>query len=185
MRQLRINPPIRRGVSLIELVITMTVAGVVLMMGMGTLHLLIDTEDNFVHSLKRRQTVSQLAKAFRNDIHAARDVIWTQPQEESEAGQLTLKLAEDQQVRYTIEKHNLVRTETKNQETLQSARFRFSAGTEISFDPEATDRVAVVIRGAPPSSHSSVPGDSGAPKRELRIQAVIARDHRFEKAGMP
>lgn len=179
------SPTDRRGVSLIELVITMSVAGVILLMGIGTLRLMLTTENNLHHSLKRRQTVAQLSDAFRRDVHAARDVIWNEPENDEDSGSLIVELAADHQVKYTTDKHTLLRTETQNQQTLQTARFRFSAGTEIAFDPRDENGIAVVIRNHNTTPNSPRTTDSRAPQRELRIQAVAGRDHRFEKAANP
>lgn len=189
MKRLRTQPTppfsTRRGVSLIELVITLGVAGVMLTMGIGTLHLLLRTDENLTHSLKRRQTVSQLSDAFRHDVHAAHQMVWVEPQNDEETGRLTLKFAADHEVQYTTDDYALVRTETRNQETLQSARFRFLRETEITIDPKKPNSPTLVIRTPNTTTHSSQSRDSLAPKRELRIQAALGRNHRFEKPTKP
>lgn len=176
---------VRRGVSLIELMIAIGLGGVILTLGIGLLHLLLRTDDNLHSSLKRRQTVSQLSDAFRRDVHAARDVkrVWQQDTDEFKG--LSLQLATDHEVKYTADDHILIRTETRNQETLQTARFRFSPGSEILFESPTPKDLAIVIRNPNTSPNSPRVIDPRAPRRELRIQAVVGRDHRFEKTATP
>ncbi|MCA9067998.1 MAG: prepilin-type N-terminal cleavage/methylation domain-containing protein, partial [Planctomycetaceae bacterium] len=178
-------PSVRRGVSLIELIITIGVSGVILTMGLGTLHLLLRTDDNLHLSLKHRQTVAQLSDAFRRDTHSAREVKQiSQPDAKGVKG-LELQLAADHQVQYTAQNHILIRTETQNQETLQTARFRFSPGTEILFESDSANSIAIVLRNYRTNPDSPRTTDPRTPERELTIQAVPGRDHRFEKTTTP
>ena len=78
---------------------------------------------------------------------------------------------------------NLIRTETQDGKRLRRDRFRFLAGTMIvlEVDAENKSRAAVVIRSANPQAVRPQNPPASVPLRELRIEAVAARDHRFLK----
>ena len=132
------SPANRNGSSLVEVVIAMTIASVVLSLGMGMLHLLMRSETAMSDSLQRSQTVSQLSRQFRNDIHAARSAnIETPPKDKPQAKPvLKLQLAPNHQVRYAALDHAILRTESQGDKTLQTVRFRFSKGSVIDFSQE-------------------------------------------------
>jgi hypothetical protein len=170
---------------LVELTITMTIGGLVLATGIGMLHLMLRTDKTLAESLWRGQTVSQLSEAFRGDVHAARKLTFQPPANEAAANEpvlptLTLDLSDNHQVKYAVENNTVHRTETQADNTLQTNRFRFSPGTEIVIDVESANRPALVVRASNEKVLSPSSQPVSVPKRELRIDAVLARDHRFE-----
>jgi prepilin-type N-terminal cleavage/methylation domain-containing protein len=176
---------VRRGVSLVELTITMTIGGLVLATGIGMLHLMLRTDKTLAESLWRGQTVSQLSEAFRGDVHAAHKLEFQPPANEAAANEpmlptLTLELADDHQVKYAVENNVVHRTETQADKTLQTNRFRFSPGTEIVIDVENANRPALVVRASNQKVLSPSSRPASVPMKELKIDAVLARDHRFE-----
>lgn len=191
MRRTRTNPPqaphVRRGVFLVELIIAITIGGLVLAMGIGMLHLLLRTDKTLADSLWRSQTVSQLSRTFRGDAHAARDVEVEQPEDLPNANEpappvVRIDLAPDHHARYSIENHAVLRTETKADKTLQTERFRFQPGTKISIETDDSRRLSLVIRSANPELMKPTHAQKAVPLRELRITAVRGRNHRFEAA---
>lgn len=179
--------PLRRGVSLVELLVTMSFASIVLGMGIGTLHLLLRTDKALTDALWRSQTVSQVSKTFRSDIHAARNITSEQPAEEQAANEpaspvVSLQLAEGHFVRYSIDKNTLFRKELKADKTLREERFRFSPGTVISIETDHPKTAALVIQSINPSTKERHQTPTNVPKRELKIEAVKGRDHRWTPA---
>lgn len=172
----------RLGVSLVELLIAMTIGSAVMAMGLGLLHLMLQTEHTLAKSLQRRQTVSQLSQAFRQDVHAARSVESIPRDDGQEAAGLRLKLSADRQVRYTAKDHVIRRVETEGEKTRQRAEFRFSAGSVISFQTETPPRVALVIESPNKTVTRNRQSGSDVPTRKLTIQATLGRDHRFLEA---
>ncbi len=170
--------PARRGVFLIEMMITIAVGSVVLGLGMGMLHLMLQTDKTLADSLWRGQTVSQLSQVFRGDVHAAREVKTEADQETA----LTLALGKNHRVRYSLEKSLILRTETQADKTLRTERFRFPEGTKISFNVDNPARVALVIATPNPHTMKTNRSQNSVPLRELKIEAVPGRDHRFENS---
>jgi hypothetical protein len=182
-RILTASTPSRRGISLVELVVTMGFASIVLGTGIGTLHLLLRTDKTLTDSVWRSQSVSNLSRAFRGDVHAARNITTEQPQDNSGPGAFVLELAEGHVVRYTIDKHTLVRKETQADKTLQEERFRFPPGTVISFKAVEPTTAALIIQSIHPSTKERRQTPANVPLRELRIEAVKGRDHRWSSAA--
>ena len=172
----------RRGVSLAELLVTMGFASLVLGMGIGTLHLLLRTDKTLADSLWRSQTVSKVSRTFRSDVHAARNITAEQPANDPAPPVVVLELGEAHFVRYSIDKHTLFRKETQADKTLNNERFRFAAGTVISLKTDQPKTVALVIQSINPTTKERHQTPTNLPLRELKIEAVKGRDHRWSEA---
>lgn len=169
----------RQGASLVELVVTMGFASIVLGTGIGTLLLLLRTDKTLTDSLWRSQTVANLSETFRSDVHAARSIKAEQPANDPAPPVFVLELAEGHSVRYWNDKHTLFRKETQADKILQEERFRFSPGTVISFKIDGQKSAALIIQSQNPSTKERLQTPTNVPLRELKIEAVAGRDHRW------
>ena len=179
----------RGGSLLVEVMIAMTVGSVVLTLGIGMLHLLLRSESAMTDSLQRGQTVSQLSRMFRQDVHAARSANIETPAKNDPQSkpELKLQLAPDHQVQYAALDDAVLRTETQAGKTLHNVRFRFTQGSVIDFskDPESPERVSLIINSPKPKLTRIRPHEPAGVLRELKIEANLGRDHRFESNTKP
>ncbi len=179
----------RGGSSLVEVMIAMTIGSVVLSLGIGMLHLLLRSESALTDSLKRSQTVSQLSRLFRGDVHAAQSANIETPKNDNPQAKavLQLQLAADHQVQYAAENEAVVRTETQEGKTLHSVRFRFTQGAAIDFskDSQNPKRLSLVINSPKPKLSRIRTSEPRGVLRELKIEANLGRDHRFESKNKP
>lgn len=177
------NTQYRRGVSLVELMVVMGFASVVLGTGIGTLHLLLRTDKTVTDSLWQSQTVARLSNTFRGDVHAARNITTEQPADNPAPAIIAMELGEGHFVRYSIENHTLTRKETQADQTLQAERFRFPPETVISIKTDDPKTVALVIQSINPTTKERRHSPGNVPKRELKIEAIKSRDHRWTEAA--
>ncbi len=179
----------RNGSSLVEVVIGMSLASIVLSLGVGMLHLLMRSESALSDSLNRFQAGSQLSRQFRSDIHAARSAAIEAPARDDPQSQpvLKLQLGPDREVRYAAADHAVERTETQGDKVLQSVRFRFSKGTVIEFSQadQTPPRVAIVVKSPSLKTARLRTSEPVGRLRELKIEARLGRDHRFESKTPP
>jgi hypothetical protein len=173
----------RRGVSLVELCIVMGFASVVLGTGIGTLHLLLRTDKTLTDSVWRSQTVAKVSRTFRGDVHAARNITTEQPANNAGPLVVVLELAEGHLVRYSIDGPQLFRKETQADKTLHNERFRFSPGTVISIQTDQPKTAALIIQSINPTTKELHQTPTNLPLRELKIEAVKGRDHRWTEAA--
>ena len=183
------SPTKRNGSSLVEVVIAMSLGSVVLSLGIGMLHLLLRSETVMSDSLNRCQTVSQLSRLFRDDIHAARSAnIETLAKDKPQAKPLLkLQLGPNHQVQYAALDLAVLRTETQGGKTLQTVKFRFAKGSVIDFSQESDEpaRVALVVKSPNLKTSRIRPSQPIGVLRELTIRARLGRDYRFESKSQP
>jgi hypothetical protein len=173
----------RRGVSLIEAIVAVAMSGIVLVSGVGMVHLVLDVERTARKSAQLSTAGARLSQVFRQDVHQA--TRFAAPTEEgAAANRVELWLPTDRAVEYEVRANRLARIERVGGQTRHQDEFVFPARCQISLvtrpDP---DRIAVRIEqpathaaGIPPSAGSPGPGPGGG---SLRLEATVARDHRF------
>ena len=170
-----------RGVSLIELMVVMTVATVVMGVAVGMLYTLMRIEGTTREHLRLRTARGRLGQQFRRDVHAA--ISFTTPDGEAggkASGGWELQLAADRVVRYRVEKDKLVRTEAGGG---GEARESFALGSDatvtirIEDDSKPTIVSLLIARG----DEAVEPSAAAA----VRVDAVLARDHRFREVEEP
>src|SRR5258708_12634438 len=64
----------RRGTTLVELLVVITVAAIMLGLSVTAIHLLLGAEHEASRSTRYAASLARLAQAFRDDIHASRAV---------------------------------------------------------------------------------------------------------------
>jgi len=157
----------RRGYSLIELVVVMTIATVIVGLAAAMLHLLLRTERNGRQQMNRSTALSRLADQFRSDAHAAA----RQPvPDDANPSCWTFELEAGRNVQYRAQAGRIERVETLGEkiERRESYALPPDAAVSIATPADSQPAVATLIVREPPN-------------REIRIAAVLGKDHRFDK----
>lgn len=97
------RPLCRRGTTLIQMVVVMTVTSSLLLIAGGLIHLLLRTEGQAMSHLRVSLARGHLAAAFREDVHTANS-----SEVGDNGGSLLLKQG-DRKIHWTIEPRRLVR----------------------------------------------------------------------------
>src|SRR5438876_5171317 len=101
----------RYGVSLIEMLVVMSVASVMMGLGVTTIHLLLGSEHEATRSVRYAASVARLARLFREDIHAARQVEFP-PVEPGKPAVLIAMVDGERDIRYELDAHLARRLES-------------------------------------------------------------------------
>jgi Tfp pilus assembly protein FimT len=171
----------RRGVTIVEVLIVITVASAVMGVAITLLHLLLRSERNHSREIRTTVTLSRLTDLFRQDAHAATKLAVTP----AGAGAAELKLAETSgpDIAYTANEHVLSRVESAQATIAHRDQFHFPPGSEIRFEhDESPSRARIVIEMAP-RQPQAMPGRPGraARGRTFTIEAAVGRDRRFAR----
>lgn len=176
---------VRRGTSLIEVVTAMSIASVMLLAAFRVLHTVLMVERTTTRAIFSSHSADRLARAFRTDIHAARNVE-TATASGDQPESMTLALANGESIRYEVETKGISRVARLHNQSTQRELFRFPESTSCRFERRANpDRVRLLLKlPRDPSerlkSSGLHPSRAAAPSdRLIPIEAVIARDHRF------
>ena len=159
----------RRGTSLVEVVVAMSVATVILSLSVGTIHLLLRAERNTARSVWIGSTLSRVSQLFPRDAHAA-GTAEVLAADAEQGARLQFKLPDGHSVQYAIDAHSLTRTALSDNNAPHRDVFHFSPGTLIRFERESRPDLVAVIIERPTGKEGS---------RILRIDAILGRDHRF------
>ncbi len=161
----------RRGFTLIEMVIVMTVGSVVTGLAVVLLGTLLHTENISRDHARQSTTLSRLAEQFRGDVRAATAV------GSSDATSWEFAMEAPRTVIYRAESDALVRLERNGEELLRQERFSLPSGTaasmQIDKQPSATTVSLIVapIEDDPPPRAT----------RMIRFDAPLGADHRFHR----
>ena len=165
----------RRGVSLIEMVVVISMMTVVIGLVGMTFHLLMRSEKLVSQSFVTERTISHLAVQFRDDIHQSESGVLTSGSE-SDQSELALGNASGIQIRYLITADGLVRLlVTDGQVTaredfrLPDCRVSFSTGP----DDESSLRRLVIER---PGAVLVKKHQESVPLRAMKIDAHLKRN---------
>jgi len=184
--------PSRSGTTLVEMLVVMSLAAVMMGVSVCTIHFLLDAEHEATRAVRFNTSVARLTQAFRNDIHAARQV--ELPAAEDGKPARLIATVDGGLVRYEIDVHQVTRIETEGEKPAHREAYYFPAHSRIRFEQRPDgDRTAenktgqklVVVQidmAAGGTGTREVPSlGRDEPKRHLAIEAVLGRDHRFEK----
>ena len=168
----------RKGFSLVEVMVAMAVGSVLMAIVVGLLYTLMETDRTSREHLRLRIAAARLADQFRRDAHAA--VGLTGPPDVAEDGAEVLpvwelELPPDRVVEYRVEGHSLLRTERAGGEVVKREWFGLPPHAVASIERSGE-------QGQPIATLRIVPDvdPPGTPAwRPLRIDAVLALDHRF------
>jgi hypothetical protein len=162
----------RRGYLLIEMLTAITAGAVMLGISVGILGLLLRVERAGRDHGYRAMVLGRLAEQFRNDLHAA---LRQAPGEAGPKDQWRFEMGPDHAVTYRATADTLERDETAAGKPVRRESY--------ALPPGCAARVDVSADRAPPLASLTVApaGTRCAGSREVRIDAVLGRDHRFAK----
>jgi len=179
----------RRGISLVEVMITLTIGSVVMGVAAMTLGTLFRNERVARDQLSQGVQLARLAEQFRRDVHAATAVA-AEGDDENATSQWKLDLPSGGTVTYRAVYREtdgeLLRTETTSEQGAVARRDAFAlpanttAAIEVLEHDVQEDRAATLVRLviSPADVDPNIAGRS-SPKRPIDIDAVLAKDHRF------
>ena len=168
--------PARRGKTLLEMIVVISILAVVMVLGARLMVLLMRASDNSTQSLISTTTLFRLSRDFRRDVHAAIDVSVERSRGEIQ-NRLLLKLPKANEVVYVSEGKQLHRTLQRGKKTVRSERFQLS-GSDSRFEWNAADRLVSFVYW-PKGTKATDKSTKNRRSKEMRIEAILGRDHRF------
>lgn len=172
----------RTGTTLVEMLVVITVAGVMLGLSVCTIHLLLDAEQEAARSARFNTSVSRLTQAFRGDIHASRQV--ELPSTEVGKPIVLVATVDGGQIRYELDAHQATRIETEGERQVHREVYYFPPHSRMRFEHQPDQKLVLleIEMAAAGSGTRAVPSAvADGSKRRLSIEATLGRDHRFER----
>lgn len=175
MRSPRVFPR-RRGVSLVEMMATMTILTVVLGLTVALLEMLLKLNSSGRDHMAVETSIARLAHAFRRDVRDADDV--SRCEKGGTSRSLDLQIDDRSSVvEYQAFKTEIRRVEWSGLDIVKQDRFEIPASSEAHFErpaDDATGAVNLVI------ARRSRKGDLGT-VRAMRIGAILGANLRFDR----
>ena len=174
-RVLRRDTPSRRGWTLIEMLITISLIGTLSGVAVKMLASLLRSEHHGIEHVSRLSTISRLSRQFRTDVHAASGVKIAPDSNATPWLQLTTQAGED--IQYQLHSAGLLRTEKRPTGPVLKDLLRLR-GTHFRCLESTTEprRLTLIIETAAP--YPTEPKQAAAGGRELYVEAIIGRDQR-------
>ncbi|MFN0055114.1 MAG: prepilin-type N-terminal cleavage/methylation domain-containing protein [Planctomycetales bacterium] len=170
----------RRGVSIVEILIVMSIGSVIVGTTITTLHLLLRSERDQARGVRTASTTARLAQVFREDVHAMREARII-PAEGDEPERLQLTDALGARVEYAANGHVLTRIDSRGAGPHHQEAFHFPLDSSVQFDQQdQSSSVAIALRLAAGELGRRAPDAPARPGRSLRLEATLGRDFRFE-----
>jgi prepilin-type N-terminal cleavage/methylation domain-containing protein len=160
--------PSRRGHTLVEMIVVMTVGAMLLGIAVSVLHVLMRVEQSGRAHVERHETLARLADQFREDVHAAS----VKPAADGESV-WRLDLAADRTVRYAAEKGRITREERMGDKTASRESYIMPDDYTAAMAPDDAKNpslVGLIVK---------FKGVLGVKDREIRIDAALGKDRRF------
>ncbi len=173
----------RRGYSITELLVVMSMTSVVFTVGVGMVHRVMHEQkfagrDNAMHRVAER-----LSTRLREDVHraTAAELINSGDQDEQ-----SLKLSGQRIVTYTVRKHGVERISTRDSGLTHRDTFQFPDNYRLEFSEGPSERVVFTAFALPQAYLETTSDESQRDmiEREVRravmlVEASVARDYRF------
>ncbi len=182
IRRIQIDTHNRRGVSLIETIVVISMMTTVIGLVGMTFHLLLRSEKLVSQSFVTERTISRLAIQFRDDVHQSETGALSNGSE-SDKPVLTLANATGTQIRYLVIADGLARVLVTNDRVTARDDFRMpdchislSAGS----DDGSTLRRLVIER---PGAVLVKKHQEAVPHRAMKIDAHLKRKDRLAIAA--
>jgi prepilin-type N-terminal cleavage/methylation domain-containing protein len=163
----------RRGYSLIEMLVVITVGSLMLGLCVGTIHMILKLDRGGRTQVTERAARARLAQYFRADVRAA---LRTEPAT-GRSERLSLFLPEQRVVEYKIEPGRVLRVRTEAG-TLKN-RDAFSLPRKSVARLEVEDRAGRTFAGLVVEDQERAT-PSTARAGQFRVEGVVGKDHRFE-----
>lgn len=162
------------GYALIELMVVMTVVAALLILCVGTIHLLLRLDRAGRDAGDDAADLFRLAASFRADAHAAAG---PNPPDAGPEGRYGFALGDGRAVEYEVREAELVRTVRRDGRVLGRSQFRRPPRAPVTFGVDRAEG-----GGSPPFVVLRVgirpEGQPDGPPRPWPIEAEFARDRR-------
>ncbi len=171
----------RRGVSLIEMVVVISMLTVVIGLVGMTFHLLMRSEKLVSQSFVTERTISRLAIQFRDDVHQSETGVLSNGSESDEPA-LTLATGSGIQIRYLINSDRLARLVVTHDQITARDDFRLpdcQISVSSGEDRESSLRRLEIKR---PGAVLVKNHQEAAPLKALKIDAHLKRNDRQASA---
>jgi len=175
---------LRAGYTLIEMLVTIAIGSVVLGLAVGLVGAAMRHGRVGTDHVHRCGVLARLAERFRADVHAANTA---EPSAASADDVLRLSMPAGRTVEYRGNGRELTRVERVAEQVRHRDSFLLPAQSEVAVTTDSLDNLRLV------SLVIVSKGEFGTPKPEndvaarlvLRVDAVVAMDHRFATAEDP
>lgn len=173
----------RRGVSLIELLIVISIGTVIIGLCVTTMHLLLRVERDQARSLRSAMVLSRVRQLFAADVHAG--VTAEIGAGDGDNRQLQVATKGTDRVVYSADQNVLRREEFDGERLTHRDDFHFLPGAEFHFEQEQDPQIVrlnIEIAATVPediSDRSRGKIGKGPPPRTVSIEALLDRDRRF------
>ena len=148
----------RRGFTLIQLLLTMSVAVVIMMVNVGWIHQTMKFASRMDQRQQTHQTLTRLAWDLRDDVHHSSSLSM------DGEDRLVLELNDGTVVTYSISGTSLDLERNRDDETIQREAFIVSPDSQIDWDTsELPDWISLIVTRGPTGLASH-----GAEETELR-----------------
>jgi type II secretory pathway pseudopilin PulG len=123
----------RGGISLIEMLVVIAVAAAMVGLTVTTIHRLLGAEREATKAARSSASVARLARAFRDDLHAARDVDWPAVEEGKPATLIAL-FEGQRRIHYEVDAHRMTRVERDSGDETRHDAYYFPPQTRLAFE---------------------------------------------------
>jgi prepilin-type N-terminal cleavage/methylation domain-containing protein len=163
----------RKGFTLIEMLVVLSLLAVILPMAGGTVFFLLRAQSQSADDLRDSMALSQLSHAFRSDVHAARRARTAEGP--AVDGGIVLELDPTRTIEYQAEPNGFVRRTVRRGKVVERREQFRVGGARPKFELADSGReVAVTIL---PRVRGSVSADGPTTQTSgIRIAAVAGRD---------
>lgn len=165
----------RSGITILEMVVVVSVMTMVLAVAFTTLHTVLRAESLGMTGLAAATNRARLARQFRSDVHAAQ--LASVETDGEGRPRLRLAMSGATSVDYTAEGDSVQRTVAAGDTLRSRETYPLAPGeTEFTVDSESglVGLVHAPVIEPPPVKSSTAPKPP-----QLRVDAVLARDHRY------
>lgn len=179
----------RRGVSLIELLVVMSISGVLLGTASTMVCMLLSVHKSVRSHVQDSASRSRLAEQFRLDVHAATAIVRLEPGGAGPpAPGWVFRLDGQETLRYVVEPRGIVRCEYRGDKIVGRDVFLFSDDTTAAIEVDSEDLPTVVRLRIESAGGASSDCAGPSPARTISFETVLGRDHRFREnlgKGLP
>lgn len=166
----------RRGVSLVELILTLSACTVILTMSAGLIHRALHAQSKARLFFDTERSTHRLGESFRRDIHAAQSAAVAGDGDDG-AALLRLELPGEQAIEYWQETGRVERLWLVEGEVRAREAFTFSAETRFQVERESPRLIALsVIPFTANAGPENRPLPSYTVPVSVRVEAVLGRN---------
>lgn len=174
-RNLSAARPLRRGLSLFELVIVISMLAVLMSFGTVLLGLLLRADSVGQEALAGQLAISRLSRQFRSDLHVARDVL---PAVDGDAGSLVVTLDDGRRVTWSVEDATVQRSVVSDATEIARDSYMLPEGDATFVRDDAAGVIALRHAGRRPPVVEHGAAGAAAPPEVLVIEAAVGTERR-------